>query len=257
MGLSVWLYRLNRAVGPALGLYWRLGLRGAVETIPSTGPLIVASNHSSFLDPWLLGMVFPRRIRYLITHRWYYRSAVWTAVFRAYGTVPVRAQLPRDTVEAVCRHLARGEVAGIFPEGGVSHDGRLRRLRPGLAWIAARSGAPVIPVRIRGSFASLPRHRTVPRPVRVTVHVGSPLVYPGAGADGPPPFEASQAFQTRVLAALIRLGGPDEPRDGDSAEPAREPGTVGRLDGSRPRDTGPSGEVVSVPAAGRHPEGSR
>jgi hypothetical protein len=91
----------------------------------------------------------------------------------------------------------------------------------------------------------------------VTVHVGSPLVYPGAGADGPPPFEASQAFQTRVLAALIRLGGPDEPRGGDPAGPAREPGMIGRLDGSRPRDSGPSGDVVSVPAAWRHPTSSR
>jgi hypothetical protein len=114
----------------------------------------------------------------------------------------------------------------------------------------------VIPVRIRGSFASLPRHRRVPRPVKVTVHVGSPLVYPGAGAGGPPPFEASQAFQARVLAALSRLGGPDEPRDGDPAEPAREPEMIGRLDGSRPRDTGPSGRIVSGPAAWHHPKGS-
>jgi 1-acyl-sn-glycerol-3-phosphate acyltransferase len=201
----VWLYRLNRSAGPALGLYWRLGLEGAVAAVPAHGPLIVASNHASYLDPWLLGMVFPRRIRYLITRQWYDRSAAWQAVFRGYGTVPVRADDPEGTVAAVCGVLARGEVAGIFPEGRISRSGRLGRFRPGLAWIAARSGAPVIPVGIQGSFASLAYHRRVPWPARVTVRVGEPIAYPGGS--GELLSAEGEAFRDHVFAEISRLAG--------------------------------------------------
>jgi 1-acyl-sn-glycerol-3-phosphate acyltransferase len=203
----MWLYRLNRVVGPVLGLYWRLGLRGAVDAIPSTGPLIVASNHASYLDPWLIGMAFPRPIRYLVTHHWFYKSPTWSAVFRAYGTEPVRADDPLATVEAVCRILSRGEAAGIFPEGRVSRDGSLQPFRSGLSWMAARSGAPVVPVGIRGSFESLPKGRHLPKPVNVTVHVGRPLVHPGAPCRDFPPPEASRAFQTRIFREIGILAG--------------------------------------------------
>jgi 1-acyl-sn-glycerol-3-phosphate acyltransferase len=202
----MWLYRLNYLAGPVLGRYWRLRLEGAVDAVPAHGPLIVASNHASVLDPWFLGMAFPRLIRYVIDDEWYYRSPAWTAVFRAFGTEPVRAGLPEATVGAVCTILARGEVAGIFPEGSISRDGRLQRFRPGLAWIAARSGVPVIPVGIRGSFASLPRHRRFPRPVPVTVHVGDPIVYAGALFRDPSPDE-SDAFRALLFGEILSLAG--------------------------------------------------
>jgi 1-acyl-sn-glycerol-3-phosphate acyltransferase len=214
----MWLYRLNRLFGPVVGLYWRLGLHGAVDAIPSTGPLIVASNHASYLDPWFIGMTFPRPIRYLVTHRWYYKSPTWNAVFRAYGTEPVRADDPLATVEAVCKLLSDGTATGIFPEGRISHDGRLQRFRPGLAWIAARSGAPVVPIGIRGSFESLPRHRRLPGPVRVTVHVGNPMVYPGGPSEDRPSPEASQTFQDHVFREIARLAGQLESLE---APPAR------------------------------------
>ena len=86
----MWLYRVNRFVGPVVGRYWRLGLAGAVDAIPHSGPLLLASNHTSYLDPWLLGMPFPRPVRFLIVSRWYHRSPLWSAFFRAYGTLPVR-----------------------------------------------------------------------------------------------------------------------------------------------------------------------
>ncbi len=149
------------------------------------------------------------------------------AVFRAYGTEPMHADDPQATVEAVCRILARGDVAGIFPEGRISCDGRLQRFRPGLSWIAARSGAPVVPVGIRGSFESLPRHRRLPRPVRVTVHVGKPIVYPDTPCPGPPSPERSQAFQERVFAEISRLAGQELPSEAAPARPLRAPSVRG------------------------------
>jgi 1-acyl-sn-glycerol-3-phosphate acyltransferase len=206
----MWLYRLNHALGPLIGLYWRLGLEGAVESIPRRGPLLLLSNHASFLDPWLIGMAFPRYIRYLITNRWYERSPLWKGVFRAFGTEPMQTGNPRATIEAVCRVLSRGEVTGIFPEGRISDDGRIQPFRAGATRIAALSGAPVLPLGIRGNYRSLPRHRRFPRPVRVRVHVGEPMVFPGSPTNGPPPRTESVAFQVELLREICRLAGQED-----------------------------------------------
>lgn len=202
----MWLYRVNHALGPLIGLYWRLGLEGAVASIPRDGPLLLAANHSSYLDSWFLGMAFPRPVRYLITPKWYDRSPVWREVFRAFGTEPVQPEDPVATVTAVCALLARGEVVGIYPEGRISDDGSMRRFRSGIARIAARSGAPVMPVGIRGAHRSLPRHRLVPKPTRVRVHVGEPVRFPGAPLDDPLP-SALRAFQNDLHDRVARLAG--------------------------------------------------
>ena len=203
----MWLYRINHAIGPVAGLYWRLGLAGEVDAVPPEGPLLLASNHASYMDPWLLGMAFPRLIRYLITREWYYKSPVWNALFRAFATEPVRANDARATVEAVCRILARNEVVGIFPEGRIARDGQIQRFRPGLGRMAALSGAPVMPVGIRGSMQSLPRHGRFPKPVRVTIHLGKPIIFPGSPYADPPPREETQTFLDRISNEVTRLAG--------------------------------------------------
>ncbi len=214
----MWLYRLTRPVGNVFARpYWRLGIRGAVEAIPPEGPLVVASNHASFLDPWLLGLAFPRGVRYLINRDWYDRSALWRAFFRANGTIPVASRDPEATIAVVCEALARGQVVGIFPEGAISRDGRMRRFRPGVCAIAARSGAPVLPVGLRGNFAALPRHARVPRPSRVTVWVGAPLRFPGAPVRGPIPREAAARFLGQLRGEIARLAGQDRGDDGKTA----------------------------------------
>jgi 1-acyl-sn-glycerol-3-phosphate acyltransferase len=203
----MWLYRINRTAGPLIGSYWRLRLAGDLVNIPTNGPLLVASNHSSFLDPWFIGMVFPRRIRYLVADQWYHRNSVWNAVFRAFGTVPVKRGDPRATIRIIEEVLDRGEVVGIFPEGRVSCDGLMQRFHSGVARAAARSGAPVLPLGIRGGFESLPRSRRIPRPTRVTIHVGEILQF----ADGPISGRASQAeirkFNEDLEKEIRRLAG--------------------------------------------------
>ena len=214
----MWLYRVNHALGPLIGLYWRLGLTGAVDRIPD-GPLVVVSNHSCFLDPWFIGMAFPRLVRYLIEREWYEASPAYNALFRAFGTVPVRPKNPEATVESVCRVLAQGQVVGVFPEGSISHDGRIRRFRSGVCYIAARSGAPVLPLGVRGAFESLPRHRRFPKPVKVTVHVGEPVWLEGAPYEGPIPEEASRQFMDRIFQDICRLSGREaEVRDSQVLE---------------------------------------
>jgi 1-acyl-sn-glycerol-3-phosphate acyltransferase len=201
----MWLYHINHALGPAIGLYWRLRLTGARESIPGTGPLLIASNHASYLDPWLVGMVFPRPIRWLITPEWYHRSPRWRAVFRAFGTVPQREGDPRATIRAVRGHLGAGEVVGVFPEGRISGDGRIARLHRGVTTMAAQSGAPVLPVGIRGNHRSLPRHGRFPRPTPVRVVVGEPLRFPGAPHRRPARRAESRVFHESLVREICRL----------------------------------------------------
>jgi len=210
----MWLYLVNRRLGPAIGVYWRLELTGETQAIPGEGPLLACANHASYLDPWFIGMCFPRPIRYLITDAWYYRSPVWQWFFRGWGTIPL-ARSPHATLDTVCRHLEAGEVVGIFPEGEISSDGRIQRFRPGISRIAARTGAPVVPIGLRGNIESLPRHRTVPRPTKVTVHVGKPFRFDGSPCEGIPGREESEAFNAQLRESIVRLSGrPDALDDG-------------------------------------------
>jgi 1-acyl-sn-glycerol-3-phosphate acyltransferase len=150
-------------------------------------------------------MAFPRPVHYLITRKWYDRSPAWRALFDAFGTEPVRAEDPAATVRAVCDLLARGAVVGIFPEGSISRTGHLRRFRSGIARIAAQSGAPVIPVGIRGAFESMPLHRAIPRPSRVRIHVGEPFAFPDAPLREDPGADAVCAFRDDVFERIRRL----------------------------------------------------
>ena len=202
----MWLYRILYP-SSVLGIYWRLRLTGAVDKIPREGPLIVASNHTSFLDPWLLPVVFPRPIHWLITDKWYYKSKLWKLYFDAFGTVPLRSRDPRGTIEAVREMLAQGKVCGIFPEGRISYDGRIQRFQSGVSRIAGVSGAPILPVGVRGSFESLPRTRRIPRPSRITFHVGEPLVFPGSPHVELPDF---RDFQQEVFEQVCKLAGQED-----------------------------------------------
>lgn len=211
----MWLYTLNtRILGRFLGLYWRLALRGATDSIPDGSPILLTANHSSFLDPWFIAMAFPRPVRFLINSNWYYRNAAWNYVFESYGTIPVCANQPGGTIDRLCDALENGDVVGVFPEGRISADGNLQRFRSGVARIAARTGFPVMPLGIRGAHESLPRTRHFPKPTKVTIHAGEPIHFPGAPLLGDP--LPSQIFEfNRILRAeTARLKGVEDPSIG-------------------------------------------
>jgi 1-acyl-sn-glycerol-3-phosphate acyltransferase len=203
----MWLYHLTRASRPLFGLVWRMELTGALDSIPRTGPAIVVANHSSFVDPWILGpFLFPRPVHFLITRLWYDKSPLWNFVFRSYRTIPMESHAGA-TLDASLAALAEGRIIGIFPEGRISYDGRVKRFRTGVCYLAAKSGAPVIPVGIRGAFESLPRSRRLPRRGRVRVEVGRPLRFPDSPRDDPPPRSDVREFRDRLFAEVCRLAG--------------------------------------------------
>ena len=204
----MWLYRLNGILRPLGAVFFSLRAKGS-GAIPSTGPLLLAVNHCSFLDPWLLaGIVRKRQIRFLINERWYHRSALWTHLFDAWGVLPASRHHPEKTVLHVVQALEKGDAVAVFPEGKISSNGLISRGRVGIGWMAAMAGVPVLPCALVGSFQVLPKHRRFPRPAPVELRIGEFLEYPCA--EMPPTLEHVHDFSTRVMEAICRLANQTE-----------------------------------------------
>ena len=202
----MWLYNLNRWLLPAGRLIFSLERCGE-DLPPQDQPVLIAANHSSFLDPWVVGSMDPRReIHFLINERWYRRSRLWTALFDAWGVLPASSRSPWETIERVVATLGQGESVGIFPEGRISEDGKIGRGRPGVAWMAALSGCPVIPCGLRGAFQVLPKGRFLPRRHRVSVHVGRPLYFAEGPVSNPKRWQLHN-FAGQIMARICELAG--------------------------------------------------
>ncbi len=162
---------------PAVKIYFRFSVSG-LRHIPKKGPLLVVANHTSFLDPFLLGSAFPRQIHFLVRQDMYdWMRLCWFYV--GMDTIPVRrVSADPKAIRRALQTLGRGRVVGIFPEGSRSQDGQLGGGKLGSSFLAAKSGAPVLPVSIAGAHLAMPAGRRFPRPATVRVTFGDPLAFP-------------------------------------------------------------------------------
>ena len=147
------------------GLY-RVEVVGS-ENVPATGGVILASNHESVVDPFILAVATLREIRYM-TKAELFRIPPVASTLRWLGAFPVvRGSADRQAFGEAFDLLRRGEVLGIFPQG-TSKQHRDRRWRSGAARLALATGAPIVPVRMTGT-------RAWPLRTRVRIHVGPPI----------------------------------------------------------------------------------
>ena len=178
--ITPWMAALALAFRVGLKGITRIRIEGPVDQIPRTGPVIVAANHSSNLDVPVLGSsLMPKLGRRL---QWLGKKEVfdwpivgWVA--RNGGVHAVdRSTADIDAFRLATRILDDGHALFVFPEGTRSHDGQLGAARDGVAVLALRTGAPIVPVGVSGSYERWPRGQKLPRPGgRVTVRVGSPF----------------------------------------------------------------------------------
>lgn len=162
-------------------IYNRLDIYGE-DNIPE-GPVIVASNHASNIDPPLVGAAFPRQLRYLAKES-LFKGIFFGRAIKALGAIPVKRE-DANSAGAVMRMLLKrlfdGEDVLIFPEGSRSRDGRLQQLEGGAAFLSIKSGYPIVPAYIYGSFKVCPPSKSFPRPYKLSITFDKPIWPQGVG----------------------------------------------------------------------------
>lgn len=161
-------YRVMKAAtNPLRRLLWPVAVSGLAH-VPRRGPAILAPNHISFLDSVFLALVVPRRI-FFVGKAEYLDDWKTKHLFPAFGMIPVDrrgGEAAERALETAASVLSAGYLFGIFPEGTRSRDGHLHRGRTGVARLALRTGAPIVPVGIRGTDQIQPPDAPVPRAFR-------------------------------------------------------------------------------------------
>jgi 1-acyl-sn-glycerol-3-phosphate acyltransferase len=172
------------------------------ENLIEEGAAILASNHQSYLDPPCIGMAHRNDIYYLARSTLYQRPVIGPLLKRL-NTVPVdRDRGDVSSIKAIIRLLRAGHRVIIFPEGTRSTDGKLQPARAGLGMIIAKTLAPVVPIRVFGSFDALPRTGGIKlKPVSVVV--GKPMRFSEDDLKGD--REVYQALSNRVMERIANL----------------------------------------------------
>lgn len=159
---------------------WRV--YGAVR-VPTTGPVVLAANHASFIDPPLIGAALRRQVNFLARDT-LFNHAILGAVLRSWEVVPVdRDGAGASGLKAILDRLLKGGAILLFPEGTRTRDGQLQPARSGIGLTVIKSACPVVPVRVFGTYQAFGRHVKVPRPRRVIVKFGHPLDFAAVRAE--------------------------------------------------------------------------
>lgn len=175
-GVNPIVYWIVRAIlQPIFHLYFRLSRIGR-EHIPAQGPVILASNHRSFLDPFVIAVMARRPIYFVAKKELFInRPVAW--LLASLGAFPIdRHGADQDAMATARALLARGEGVLIFPEGTRIRPGALGAPKRGVGRLALETGAPVVPVAVHGTEAVRNGWRI--RPHRVRIRAGASLTFP-------------------------------------------------------------------------------
>lgn len=174
------------------------------EKMRFAGPALIACNHVSFLDPPFVGQAFDEPIHYFARKSLFdHPVAGW--ILREWQSIPIDRDKPDATsLKATIRFLRQGEKVLIFPEGTRSPDGTLQPAEAGVGLFIAKSKAPVLPVRIFGSYEAYPRGAKTIRPARITLVVGD-LWHPDLASYQKEGKELYQALAQDVMQRIAEL----------------------------------------------------
>jgi len=176
-----------------------------LENIPLHGGLIFAANHASVLDPPLIGAQLPRQLSFFA------RKSLWKGGLASWwldtvGTIPVDRDSGSDVsaIKRVLQVLRDGRATIVFPEGTRTPTGALQAAKSGVGLLACRTGVPVVPVRIFGTFEAFGRDR----PLRIGIPISMVFGRPLGPADYDSPADGKERYQRaseRIMAAIAAL----------------------------------------------------
>jgi 1-acyl-sn-glycerol-3-phosphate acyltransferase len=197
-------YRIAQVVvKPLMRTWFRIRLEGHAH-IPETGPVILASNHRSNMDPVLLASAVERPVAFMAKAELFVPPLGW--ILRWIGQFPVRrGGIDREALRRTDAVLARGSMLGLFPEG-TRGDGDFSAVHPGLAYIVVRQRCPVLPVVIFGTERVRRRFGWLPFASPVRIVIGPPIDLPQAASDRAGRRAASEVLQQRLRAFRAAVG---------------------------------------------------
>jgi len=169
------VYRITKIVARMIfALICRLEIKGR-EKVPMEGPVIIAANHLSWLDPPAIGLALPRPISYIARANLFDNPFLGWLLRHLYVIPVERGSGDLAAVKAAIRTLRAGMAFGIFPEGTRSRNGKLQPFKTGTAAIAIRTGAPVLPVAVIGSDKIWPPGGKIHLGGRLKIVFGNPI----------------------------------------------------------------------------------
>lgn len=172
------------------------------EHIPASGPYLLVTNHISRLDPPILMLAMPHQI-YVLAASEYRRVPLLKQLMEAAGAIWVRrGELDLAALRAALQVLERGDVLGLAPEGTRARTRALQRAKPGAAYIALRSGVPILPVALTGTEKMLEDFLHLRR-MRIRVVIGEPFDLPHNGRARGNALEESTEIIMRQIAKLL------------------------------------------------------
>jgi 1-acyl-sn-glycerol-3-phosphate acyltransferase len=196
-------HSLSKAIAKTCFSYRVIGAENMIEE----GPCIIAANHCSFFDPPLVGGACKRAIHYL-ARKSLLEWPVLGPIFPELNVIPVeRKNADRSALMGAIRVVKNGGAVLVFPEGTRSLDGKIQKAQPGLGMIVAKTGAPVVPARICGSYEVLNRGMGFPKRGPISVELAPPLRFEDRGASGKDPRELYGEISEAVVRGISSLRG--------------------------------------------------
>jgi 1-acyl-sn-glycerol-3-phosphate acyltransferase len=196
-------------VKPLMRFWFRMRVEGG-DNVPEAGPVILASNHRSNMDPVLLASALKRPVAFMAKAELFVGPLGW--ILRWIGQFPVRrGGIDREALRRTDAVLARGSMLGLFPEG-TRGDGTFSAVHPGLAYIVVRQRRPVLPVAIFGTERVRRRFGWLPFASPVRIVIGPPIDLPQSTSDRAGRRAASEVLRRRLQAFLATVDPASEPR---------------------------------------------
>ena len=168
------------------------------ENIPQEGPVILAANHASNIDPPLMASLIDRPVSYMAKIELFENPIFGAAIRRCHAFPVKRGESDRGAIKAAVNVLKEGRVLGLFPEGTRSKTGELQKAEAGVALIAAMTGAPIVPVAILNSHRIFANGGLLPQ---LRIMYGPPILFQGDRKSK----EALDAFSAEIMSHIARM----------------------------------------------------
>jgi len=210
-------------LGPVARGLFRAKIVGR-RNVPKKGPVLLASNHLSFIDSVVITLFAPRPVSFLAKDSYFtgkgFKGFLSRTFFTSIAAIPVKrgaGQAAQDALDAGLSLLHEGEAFAVYPEGTRSRDGRLYRGKTGVAWLALNAGVPVIPVALKGTDKVQPIGSNGIRPAKVSIEFGAPIDLSKHGkADS---GRARRHATDEVMDAIAAMSGQERAGDYNEAPP--------------------------------------